>query len=148
MSILYHIFNTFFLLLKLKPFPLFPFPSLLYLPTLHRFSTFPFPSFPFPSSLPSPSTSLPSSLSLPVFPILLFPSQPSPFTLPTFPPSLFCCYLFLYFFLPLFLSFSPFSLPFLFPSPFFHFSFPSPLLGSLISFSLQGGGRILYTLEV
>ena len=26
---------------------LFPFPLLLYMPTLHRFSTFPFPSFPF-----------------------------------------------------------------------------------------------------
>ena len=71
------------------PFPIFPLPSLLYLPTFHWFSTFPFPAFPFPIYptflnfpfyFPSLYSSFPLNLplSLSTFP---FPSQSSPFPL-------------------------------------------------------------------
>ena len=122
-----------------------PFPSLLYLSTFHRFSTFPFPLFPFPSYptlgtfllsssyltilLPFPVPSvvpyIPLSLStflLPQFPIFLFPSQPSFFRLNL--PSLSSTVT-----LPLFLSFST-SLFF----PFFPIFIP-------LFFSLSQGGR-------
>ena len=48
---------------ELLPFHIFPFPSLLYLPTFHRFSTFHLPLFPIPNY---PTFLLPS-LSLPQF---------------------------------------------------------------------------------
>ena len=102
-----------------------PFPSLLYLSTFHRFSTFPFPLFPFHSYPTLPFSYLPltlpfyfPSLSLPQFPIFLFPSQPSSFRLNL--PSLSSAVtlpLFLSFSTSLFSLFSPFSFPFSFPFP-------------------------------
>ena len=122
---------------ELQHFPVFPFPSLLYLPTFHRLSTFPslrshflptLPSSYLPLLLPFPVPSVVSyiPLSLSTFP---FSTQPSPSLLFLFPTYLFP-YLssslpinFLLFFLVSFTSFFPFS----FPCPF-----PFPPLGSLI----------------
>ena len=132
--------------------PIFPFPSLFYLPTFPRFSTFPsfpfpnYPIFPFyvPPVVPPHSSFLNLSRSLSTFLLpsqpfppnltrpylstfLLSPSLPSPLYLspsqPS-PPSLppFYCYT-----VTLFFSiFSPFSFLFLFPVSF---PFPSPPLG-------------------
>ena len=151
---------------------LFPFPSLA-LPTFHRFTTFPFPfnptflltslllPFPVPSVvpyialslstflIPSQPTPFPLNLSLflstfPVatypYPFLLTPTLlihfhkfPRPTSLPTRPTLLF---------FPL-LPF-PFSFSFFFPF-FFHLSFPSPPLGTLIYFRLGGRGNKFYT---
>ena len=128
---------------ELQHFPVFPFPSLLYLPTFHRLSTFPFPAFSFPTYstflLPSASTSLPFPvpfvasyipLSLSTFP---FSSQPYPsllFLFPTFPlpylslslPISFPTYLHPY----LSTSFSFSSFPLLLFSLFFPLSLPFP----------------------
>ena len=103
-----------------------PFPSLLYLSTFHRFSTFPFPLFPFHSYPTLPFSYLPLTLPfyfpsiVPYIPLslstVLLPSQPS-FTFFRGYPSPF----------PLI-----FHLPFL---PFFPFFIP-------LFFSLsQGGGK-------
>ena len=118
---------------------LLPFQPSLSLPT------FPFPTFPLPYQSPS------LLISFPAYP-LLYLSLPSP--PPTFPPSpsfsLFRSYPFLYFFLPLFLSFSPslfsnslispffplFLSPILFPVPSLFLLFSS---GSLIYFPASGG---------
>ena len=104
-----------------------PFPSLLYLSTFHRFSTFPFPLFPFPS-YPTLGTFLLSSSYLTIllpFPVpsvvpyiplslstFLLPSQPS-FTFFHGYPSPFP----FIFHLPFFSFFSHFHSPFLFPFP-------------------------------
>ena len=62
----------------------FSFPSLLYLPTFHPFSTFPFPSFTFPNcpTFPIfyfPFFPIPCPFCSTLTPIFLFPHQPSPF---------------------------------------------------------------------
>ena len=113
------------------PFPIFPFPSLPYLPTFHQFSTFPFSSFLFPFYstfiLPSPSTSLPCPfriyqyssflLNLPNF-LLTFPLLNLFLSLPTFPVPTFPLPR------PSFFPMLPFSFTFFFP---FSFHFPHPL---------------------
>ena len=84
--------------LHAHPFPLFPFSSLLYLPTFHQSLPSPFLRSPSLTTLPSSSTSLPCPfrssiyssvpLNLPLsLSTFLFPSQPSSFPL-NLPPSI------------------------------------------------------------
>ena len=151
------------------PLPFVLLPYLPYLPLTFPFY-FPFlpvPQLPI-SRFPSQSSHFPTNLPPPYFSSYLavsFPSYPLPFLPPSnlssFPtlPFFFdvTIPLFFYFFLPLFLSFpsslfplffslflpSPFSIPFLFRfSVLFPFplNFPSPTLGSLISFPPRRGG--------
>ena len=142
---------------------IFPFPSLLYLPTFHRFSPFPFPAFYFPNYPPLPLTFLFYSSVVPYIHLYLS-TCPRPYFSSSTPVS-FSTYLLPYqsssprylspfTTLPLFRSYSsPFPLLFSSPFPFISPLFLSPFYSLFISLFvslfpplsllLGGGGRIL-----